>query len=99
LQGLQETAASVFAKKPEPPSEQASYKKLASTPPLAAPTVSPLARFLLTRLVRNSCVFSLLSIAMTRNEFLPLLQVAKPSFTRSQFRLIHAIQNEEIFHL
>ncbi|PUZ72182.1 hypothetical protein GQ55_2G373000 [Panicum hallii var. hallii] len=49
LQGLQETAASVFAKKPEPPSEQASYKKLASTPPLAAPTVSPLARFLLTR--------------------------------------------------
>ncbi|RLM87504.1 serine/threonine-protein kinase svkA-like [Panicum miliaceum] len=49
LQVLQETAASVFAKKPEPPSEQASYKKLASTPPLAAPTVSPLARFLLTR--------------------------------------------------
>ncbi|KAG2645574.1 hypothetical protein PVAP13_2KG431800 [Panicum virgatum] len=49
LRGLQETAASVFAKKPEPPSEQASYKKLASTPPLAAPTVSPLARFLLTR--------------------------------------------------
>ncbi|RLN33266.1 serine/threonine-protein kinase svkA-like [Panicum miliaceum] len=49
LQGLQETAASVFAKKPEPPSEQASYKKLASTPQLAAPTVSPLARFLLTR--------------------------------------------------
>ncbi|KAJ1291126.1 hypothetical protein BS78_02G294700 [Paspalum vaginatum] len=49
LQGLQETAASVFAKKHEQPSEQASNKKLANTPPLAAPTVSPLARFLLTR--------------------------------------------------
>lgn len=49
LQGLQDTAASVFAKKPEPHSEQASNKKLANTPPLAAPTVSPLARFLLTR--------------------------------------------------
>ncbi|WVZ66044.1 hypothetical protein U9M48_015320 [Paspalum notatum var. saurae] len=48
LQGLQETAASVFAKKHEQPSEQASNKKLANTP-LAAPTVSPLARFLLTR--------------------------------------------------
>ncbi|CAL5086537.1 unnamed protein product [Urochloa decumbens] len=49
LQGLQEAAALVFSKKPEPPSEQASNKKLANTPPLAAPTVSPLARFLLTR--------------------------------------------------
>ncbi|KAL5198808.1 hypothetical protein ABZP36_002320 [Zizania latifolia] len=49
LQALQETAKSVFAKKSEPPSEPASNKKLANTPPLAAPTVSPLARFLLTR--------------------------------------------------
>ncbi|WVZ64991.1 hypothetical protein U9M48_014427 [Paspalum notatum var. saurae] len=49
LQGLQDTAASVFSKKHEQPPEQASNKKLANTPPLAAPTVSPLARFLLTR--------------------------------------------------
>ncbi|KAF8700332.1 hypothetical protein HU200_034264 [Digitaria exilis] len=49
FQGLQEMAVSVFAKKHEPPAEQASNKKLANTPPLAAPTVSPLARFLLTR--------------------------------------------------
>ncbi|KAG8080432.1 hypothetical protein GUJ93_ZPchr0007g4204 [Zizania palustris] len=51
LQTLQETAISVFAKKSEPPSEPASNKKLANTPPLATPTVSPLARFLLTRSV------------------------------------------------
>uniref|UniRef100_A0A0D9WZ97 non-specific serine/threonine protein kinase n=1 Tax=Leersia perrieri TaxID=77586 RepID=A0A0D9WZ97_9ORYZ len=49
LQSLQETATSIFAKKSEPPSEPASNKKLANAPPLAAPTVSPLARFLLTR--------------------------------------------------
>lgn len=49
LQGLQETAMSIFTKKPEPPSEKAGDKKLATMPPLAAPTVSPLARFLLTR--------------------------------------------------
>ncbi|CAD6223712.1 unnamed protein product [Miscanthus lutarioriparius] len=49
LQGLQETAMSIFTKKPEPPSEKAGDKKLANMPPLAAPTVSPLARFLLTR--------------------------------------------------
>ncbi|XP_062189468.1 uncharacterized protein LOC133892607 [Phragmites australis] len=49
LQGLQDTAMSIFTKKPEPPSELASNKKLVNTPPLAAPTVSPLARFLLTR--------------------------------------------------
>ncbi|KAG8080445.1 hypothetical protein GUJ93_ZPchr0007g4057 [Zizania palustris] len=51
LQTLQKTAISVFAKKSEPPSEPASNKKLANTPPLATPTVSPLARFLLTRSV------------------------------------------------
>lgn len=49
LQGLQETAMSIFTKEPEPPSEKAGDKKLANMPPLAAPTVSPLARFLLTR--------------------------------------------------
>ncbi|VAH29712.1 unnamed protein product [Triticum turgidum subsp. durum] len=49
LQSLNETAISIFTKKPEPPSEAGSNKKQASTPPLAAPTVSPLARFLLTR--------------------------------------------------
>ncbi|KAL6657983.1 hypothetical protein ACP70R_005763 [Stipagrostis hirtigluma subsp. patula] len=49
LQGLQETAMSIFTKKPEASSEPVSNKKLANTPPLAAPTVSPLARFLLTR--------------------------------------------------
>lgn len=49
LQSLNETAMSIFTKKPEPLSEPVSNKKLASTPPLAAPTVSPLARFLLTR--------------------------------------------------
>jgi len=49
LQGLQETAMSIFTKKPESPSEKAGDKKLANMPPLAAPTVSPLARFLLTR--------------------------------------------------
>lgn len=49
LQSLHETAMSIFTKKPEPASESVSNKKLASTPPLAAPTVSPLARFLLTR--------------------------------------------------
>ncbi|TVU38999.1 hypothetical protein EJB05_12398 [Eragrostis curvula] len=49
LQGLQETAASVFTKKSETPLEPTSNKKSANTPPLAAPTVSPLARFLLTR--------------------------------------------------
>ncbi|EEC82115.1 hypothetical protein OsI_26137 [Oryza sativa Indica Group] len=49
LQSLQETATSVFAKKSEPPSEPPSNKKMANTPSLAAPTVSPLARFLLTR--------------------------------------------------
>uniref|UniRef100_A0A0E0LL32 non-specific serine/threonine protein kinase n=1 Tax=Oryza punctata TaxID=4537 RepID=A0A0E0LL32_ORYPU len=49
LQSLQEMAASIFAKKSEPPSEPPSNKKLANTPSLAAPTVSPLARFLLTR--------------------------------------------------
>ncbi|KAL6840653.1 hypothetical protein ACP4OV_029517 [Aristida adscensionis] len=49
LQGLQETAMSIFTKKPEPSSEPISNKKVANTPPLAAPTVSPLARFLLTR--------------------------------------------------
>uniref|UniRef100_A0A0A9DY02 Protein kinase domain-containing protein n=1 Tax=Arundo donax TaxID=35708 RepID=A0A0A9DY02_ARUDO len=49
LQGLQDTAASFFAKKSEPLLEPASNKKSANTPPLAAPTVSPLARFLLTR--------------------------------------------------
>ncbi|KAL5659025.1 hypothetical protein ACJX0J_032188, partial [Zea mays] len=48
LQGLQETAMSIFTKEPEPPSEKAGDKKLANMPPLAAPTVSPLARFLLT---------------------------------------------------
>ncbi|BAT01681.1 Os07g0507300 [Oryza sativa Japonica Group] len=51
LQSLQETATSVFAKKSEPPSEPPSNKKMANTPSLAAPTVSPLARFLLTRFV------------------------------------------------
>ncbi|XP_014752762.1 serine/threonine-protein kinase svkA isoform X2 [Brachypodium distachyon] len=49
LQSLHETAISIFAKKPETPSEPASNKKLVSIPPLAAPTVSPLAKFLLTR--------------------------------------------------
>ncbi|GJN13122.1 hypothetical protein PR202_ga31458 [Eleusine coracana subsp. coracana] len=49
LQGLQETAASAFSKKSDPPLEPVSSKKQANTPPLAAPTVSPLARFLLTR--------------------------------------------------
>ncbi|KAK1680253.1 hypothetical protein QYE76_041101 [Lolium multiflorum] len=49
LQSLHETAVSIFTKKPEPPSEPVNNKKPASTPPLAAPTVSPLARFLLTR--------------------------------------------------
>uniref|UniRef100_A0A8R7PEP5 Protein kinase domain-containing protein n=1 Tax=Triticum urartu TaxID=4572 RepID=A0A8R7PEP5_TRIUA len=49
LQSLNETAISIFTKKPEPPLEAGSNKKQASTPPLAAPTVSPLARFLLTR--------------------------------------------------
>lgn len=49
LQGLQETAMSIFTKEPEPPSEKAGDNKLANMPPLAAPTVSPLARFLLTR--------------------------------------------------
>jgi len=49
LQSLHETAMSFFTKKPEPLSELISNKKPASTPPLAAPTVSPLARFLLTR--------------------------------------------------
>ncbi|XP_006657739.1 serine/threonine-protein kinase svkA-like [Oryza brachyantha] len=49
LQSLQETAISIFTKKSEPPSEPPSHKKLANTPSLAAPTVSPLARFLLTR--------------------------------------------------
>jgi serine/threonine-protein kinase 24/25/MST4 len=49
LQSLHETAMSFFTKKPEPLSEPISNKKPASTPPLAAPTVSPLARFLLTR--------------------------------------------------
>jgi len=61
LQGLQETAMSIFTKKPEPPSEKAGDKKLANMPPLAAPTVSPLARFLLTRLVHSYIFFSLLS--------------------------------------
>jgi serine/threonine-protein kinase 24/25/MST4 len=51
LQGFQEMAASVFSKKSDPPLEPASNKKTANTPPLAAPTISPLARFLLTRLV------------------------------------------------
>ncbi|KAF0900748.1 hypothetical protein E2562_034784 [Oryza meyeriana var. granulata] len=51
LQSLQEMAISIFAKKSEPPSEPPSNKKLANTPSLAAPTVSPLARFLLTRFV------------------------------------------------
>ncbi|KAK3125093.1 hypothetical protein QOZ80_7BG0599880 [Eleusine coracana subsp. coracana] len=49
LQGLQEMAASAFSKKSDPPLEPASSKKQANTPTLAAPTVSPLARFLLTR--------------------------------------------------
>jgi serine/threonine-protein kinase 24/25/MST4 len=49
LQGFQEMAASVFSKKSDPPLEPASNKKPANTPPLAAPTISPLARFLLTR--------------------------------------------------
>jgi hypothetical protein len=61
LQGLQETAMSIFTKEPEPPSEKAGDKKLANMPPLAAPTVSPLARFLLTRLVQSHIFFSLLS--------------------------------------
>ena len=51
LQSLNETAMSIFTKKPEPASESVGNKKLAGTPPLAAPTVSPLARFLITRLV------------------------------------------------
>ncbi|KAG8099881.1 hypothetical protein GUJ93_ZPchr0013g37502 [Zizania palustris] len=49
LRYLQETAVSVLAKRCEPSPESASNKKLDNTPPLAAPTVSPLSRFLLTR--------------------------------------------------
>lgn len=52
---------SIFTKEPEPPSEKAGDNKLANMPPLAAPTVSPLARFLLTRLVQSHIFFSLLS--------------------------------------
>jgi serine/threonine-protein kinase 24/25/MST4 len=54
---------SIFTKKPESPSEKAGDKKLANMPPLAAPTVSPLARFLLTRLVHSYISFSLPSNA------------------------------------